>query len=480
MYANDVRLPKFPLPTLTDTFTRLRRSVSVFSTPEQLKEFDAMVHDAAAQLADAQQALVELSERFVNWLEPIWEEQAYLRQRYTVVVNSNVFASRNVDLPVPVFSDPHKRAALCIIESLHFRKLLIEESVKELGVPATRPLCMQQFKKYYATRVPKRGVDDLVVTHPMDATHAILMYKGAMFAIKLFRDDLSPDDSELNFQETLSCIEAGLRLLDERFKAMHSSGSQHGLGNCIGLMTAAHRDVAADIYHELLEANGGHNRKYFGLLHRETLTIVSLDDAPVHNHNEGLMRACHKDPHNRWYDRSTSQIVCSNGVSLFQAEHSPMDAIVSSTTPTDTVSIFGQHFIRSLRGDAIGIRHREQWDPEKQVTVFEWVIPQTTKDKLISVHTSHHASFEHCEVALFEFTKFGRKALRDVGVAPDAFVQASLQLAYFRLTKKLAPTTTTRADFGSISLFFLAADQIGSSSSFAPPPLRPHQYSTRS
>ena len=424
MYRNDDQLPKLPLPDVPTTLERLHRTLLPFN-PLVLKE---PLLEQAAALSDAHKLLKGREGQQVNWLGDWWDEFAYLRARYPVVINSNIMAARLLDMdPVtwkakPVFSNPVERTAMCITESLYFRTLMIAESVKEV-IPVAKPLCMTQFRRYYGMRKPGKGIDSAVFQKPIDAVHAVVMYRGRMGSIKV-ADPKDPSFS-LNFPELVAAVQRIVDTIDERAEADRQAGVDW-LANCVGALTAAERDAAAEGFQQLSGASED-NRRYLDRLFNSCLTIVSIDDEEVRDVSHGILVAAHKFPHNRWYDRATSQIVAKNGVGMYQGEHSPMDAIVSATTPVEIVSRFAIQYVKEKRYEGQTVRH--DFSVERAVEVFSWTVPEACQAIIRKAIDEHNTVSSACEAIGYRFSGYGRSFLATRKVSPDFLVQAALQLA---------------------------------------------------
>jgi hypothetical protein len=427
MYHKDKTLPTLPLPEVRESLQRLHKTLLPFNSAVPLDSLLAQ----ADSLADAQKLLAHRRATQANWLGDWWDEFAYLRARYPVVINSNIMAVRLIDMDPntwkanPLFSNPAHRAALCITESLHFRGLMIGEAVKEL-LSVSKPLCMNQFRRYYGMRLPSREKDSCVFPDPREATHAVIMYKGRLGAIKVA--DAKDVLATLTFPELAACVKQFIEGIDAKAAAHKDKGADWWNGQCIGALTAADRDTAADGF-ALLSAASPRNRQNLHLVYHQCLTIISIDDEPVWDVTQGLVTSAHGSPHNRWFDRATSQIIASNGVGMYQGEHSPMDAIVSATTPIELVSLFGVQYFNEKRFEAKGQTLRPMFNPKEFVHELEFSVPEPCQAIIKRTIKAHNDFAATCEVCGFRFTGYGRAFLGSKKVGADFVVQAALQMA---------------------------------------------------
>ncbi|CUG87318.1 choline/carnitine O-acetyltransferase, putative [Bodo saltans] len=501
MYSNDDLLPTLPLPTLEETFSRLYESSRPFDSrleraaadgvpdgPAVLQEKELFVRDCCASLVDAQAVLEKRSQERANWLGDWWDEFAYLRSRYPVSINTNTMAARLLDIggdalcssgmwgigelpeikeriavndlarkKIHRLSDAIDRAVLCILESLHFRVLMMREAVEEtIQPPKGILLCQQQFRNYYAMRVPRKGKDEILNPVSPGATeYAVIMFHGKMAFLHVANAGV--EAARLNYDG----IRAALRIIiddicEEENKKASTALSAAELQNLrikqsIGLLTCAGRDEAAAGFDLLRAVPNSKNAEYLDKLYTKTLTMVSIDDDTiVKTVSEALRVSGVENPENRWYDRASSQIVSSNGVSMYQGEHSPMDAIVCATTPVDIVSRFSEEVKDT--GKALKklncstpvqtLSHHEQFDisaedannpraaVSKHIEFCRWNIPASVEVILVGAYQYHTSVASCCKIYAFHNSRFGKAALSKHRVHVDFLCQLSIQLAH--------------------------------------------------
>ena len=424
-WALDSSLPRLPVPSIRETLQRLKAScAAVGAPPAELAEFDRLADTAETELAAAQEVLNKRYHSQTNYIGPWWDEFAYLRQRESIVLTSNVFAVRDSDFgpsgqPRPPIRDKFRRAAMLMCESLLFRTLLASGSLPREAQGKSK-MCMSQFKRYYCVRQPRAVVDGVCITPARDVRNFHVMYRGAHFIIKAVADD---GKASLNYSELLECVKHGVTRLV--FPAADE---------CIGLMTTANRDAWANVWKELCTTSleNADNLKLIST----AISTICVDDKPVLSLKQGINRAAHGQAHNRWYDRSSLRIVAGNGVVVENGEHSPMDAIVSASTPIDTMIIRGK---RATDAGDIDEPARPGFSAAAYVRVLNWEVTPAVKAAIRQAKKEHMDAVRLADIDTYAFDSYGRNLLREYRLNADAFVQQAMQLAFFRDRRKLVP-----------------------------------------
>jgi hypothetical protein len=175
---------------------------------------------------------------------------------------------------------------------------------------------------------------------------------------------------------------------------------------------------------------------------------VSIDDDTiVESVAQALRLSAVENPENRWYDRASSQIVSRNGVSMYQGEHSPMDAIVCATTPVDIVSKFSEdvketgEVLKKMNCSTPGdLPHQHQFDAsvdgddrrqvQSSIEICQWVIPEPVQLMLLNAYAYHTGVAAGCHIAAFQNTRFGKATLRKHRVHVDFLCQLAIQMAH--------------------------------------------------
>lgn len=142
--------------------------------------------------------------------------------------------------------------------------------------------------------------------------------------------------------------------------------------------------------------------------------------------------------HNRWFDKSFTLIVENNGMTSFSGEHSPVDALIVSyifdymlQVPVQG-TVQSSSFIQSNNYSSDYVKHLSF----KSDTVLDAYFKEAQKD------ADETAALSDSNVLIFK--DYGTDWVKKVGrVPPDAYFQMALQLAYYRIYKKVTATYET-------------------------------------
>lgn len=142
--------------------------------------------------------------------------------------------------------------------------------------------------------------------------------------------------------------------------------------------------------------------------------------------------------HNRWYDKSITVLVESNGQCVYTGEHSPADALL--------VSYVFDHMLIEPCPPPFDIRPVTP-DAVQDASCFEhltWKVDPVIEKCLENAQKAADdtAAFSDSYVEVFE--DYGTDWIKKVAkLPPDAFYQMTIQLAYHRIHGKVAPTYET-------------------------------------
>ena len=159
---------------------------------------------------------------------------------------------------------------------------------------------------------------------------------------------------------------------------------------------------------------------------------------------------------NRWYDKTLQLAICENGVAGVIFEHSRVDGHTvlrySSDIITDSIMRFAQSIRGGLPTVLTGLNHGDI-GKKKMHRCRSWVLivfPQLvagmdSTPKRIQWKLAPKVCFSmqkaeallsdminQTEIEAVEFLSFGKQAIKEVKMSPDAFVQIAIQLAYYR------------------------------------------------
>ncbi|XP_015448137.1 carnitine O-palmitoyltransferase 1, brain isoform isoform X2 [Pteropus alecto] len=342
-----------------------------------------------------------------------WEEFVYLRSRNSLMVNSNYYMMDFLYVtPTPVQA---ARAGNAVHALLLYRHRLDRQEILPTLLMGMRPLCSAQYEKIFnTTRIP--GVQKDYIRHLGDSRHVAVFHRGRFFRVGTHSQSglLPPRALEQQFQ----------RILDDPSPACPHE--EH-----LAALTAAPRDLWAQVRRSLktqaedaLEAVEG------------AAFFVSLDSEP-----QGLTR---EDPaasldayahallagrgHDRWFDKSFTLIVFSNGKLGLSVEHSWADCPISGHMWEFTLATECFQLGYSADGHCKG--HPDPSLPRPQR--LHWDLPDKVHLSISLALRGAKTLSGDIDCHVFPFSHFGKSFIKRCRLSSDSFIQMALQLAHFR------------------------------------------------
>ncbi|RWS24070.1 peroxisomal carnitine O-octanoyltransferase-like protein [Leptotrombidium deliense] len=425
-FENDDKLPSLPLPELRNTLDLYLDTVRPVVDNQQFAETETIVRQFENGIGQKlHQKLVKRSQSSKNWLEEWWLDYAYLYNRGPLLPLSNMSGPMpNFDFWPPQPGSRIDRLSLNLLFNLEFWKLLRTEKMRPMihkGVAWD----MSQFKKLFNTcRVPGAIKDTLRCTFRTEAegapaaTNVIVLYRGHIFSFNAIDENEEPlTPQELSFQ---------LYYIEKWCQAQNA-------GTGIGSLTVGKRNEWAK------------NREYLRSLHKknvenlqlieDALMVIVLDDSEPVTQGEVLQGVMCGDCIDRWADKSMSLISFKNGIFGASADHTPFDGLC-----TAVMTHYVLTSINEIKGVYKGCnKFRELKRPER----IEFVVDEKIISEIEKVKSEYHTLSSNIDIIHSTFDDFGKSILRTHRFHPEAFVQTALQLAYYRMYGKPAPTYCT-------------------------------------
>nr|XP_035924092.1 carnitine O-palmitoyltransferase 1, brain isoform isoform X2 [Halichoerus grypus] len=378
LFSYQRSLPRQPVPSVQDTVRKYLESVRPILSDEDFDWTSVLAQEFLRLQASLLQWYLQLKSWWAsNYVSDWWEEFVYLRSRHSLMVNSNYY----------------------------MMTLLM----------GMRPLCSAQYEKIFnTTRIP--GIPRDHIRHLRDSRHVAVFHRGRFFRVGTHSQSglLSPRALEQQFQ----------RILDDPSPACPQE--EH-----LAALTAAPRDVWAQVRSSLkiqaedaLEAVEG------------AAFFVSLDSEPA-----GLTR---EDPaasldayarallagrgHDRWFDKSFTLIVFSNGKLGLSVEHSWADCPISGHMWEFTLATECFQLGYSADGHCKG--HPEPSLPQPQR--LHWDLPEKIRLSISLALRGAKTLSGNIDCHVFPFSHFGKSFIKRCHLSSDSFIQVALQLAHFR------------------------------------------------
>ncbi|KAM6154794.1 palmitoyl thioesterase CPT1C isoform 2-T2 [Erethizon dorsatum] len=403
LFSYQRALPRQPVPSVQDTVLKYLESVRPVLSDE---DFD-LTAGLAQEFLKLQASLLQWYLRLKSWwaanyVSDWWEEFVYLRSRSPLMVNSNYYLMA-------------ARAGNAVHALLLYRHRLKCQEISPTLLMGMRPLCSAQYERIFnTTRVP--GVQKDHLRHLRDSQHVAVLHRGRFFRVGTHSPSglLSPRALEQQFQ----------RILDDPSPACPHE--EH-----LAALTAAPRGSWAQVRQTLetraaraLEAVEG------------AAFFVSLDPEPA-----GLTR---EDPaasldayahallagrgHDRWFDKSFTLIIFSNGKLGLSVEHSWADCPISGHMWEFTLATECFQLGYSADGHCKG--HPDPALPQPQR--LQWDLPDQIHQSISLALRGAKTLSGNIDCHVFPFSHFGKSFIRHCHLSSDGFIQMALQLAHFR------------------------------------------------
>jgi len=414
LYSYQGSLPRLPLPTVEDTMARYLRSVRPLLDDTQYSRMEKLAEEFTSGISvKLQRYLVLKSWWSSNYVSDWWEEYVYLRGRSPLMVNSNFYGIDAI-LMHPT-TNQAARAATIIHTALQYRRLIERQELEPILIQGLVPLCSWQYERVFnTTRVP--GVETDKIVHYNDSKHIVVYHKGRYFKVPIYYKNriLSPSELEIQMNmilEDTSAPAAG----EERLAAL----------------TAGERSAWANARTEFFFK--GTNRVSLDAIEKSACVVV-LDDVPyefdendtskLDNYGHILL---HGKGYDRWFDKSFTLCIGTNGRIGFNAEHSWADAAVMSHFWEYVVSDEAVNMGYTTDGRSLGTPEfnppmptRLQWDLTPAIPVID------------RSYQGALSLLNDVDLRIYMHTAYGKGFMKECRVSPDAYIQMALQLAYFR------------------------------------------------
>ncbi|WP_210407929.1 choline/carnitine O-acyltransferase [Allokutzneria sp. NRRL B-24872] len=387
------QLPRVPLPTLEESCARFLEWCAPLLTERELAEtetaVEAFLTSDTARALQAELVRYDGTPGVRSYLDTFWPSR-YLGRRDRIALNANFFF---------LFKDSElgqvERAAELVAAALAYKAALDAESIPPV-VLRGQPQSMDQHRYLFSTnRIP--GAEQDTVRAAADVKHIVVFHSG-----QLFRLDVIGAQGQAH---TLAEIADGLRAVVAAEVGEHVP---------VGHLTTKARAEWAASRARLIELG---NAEALDVV-ESALFCVSLEaGAPA-----DALAACdallHGDSANRWFDKAVSLIVFADGQAGINVEHCLLDGT--------TILAFCDALLESSADD-IGVA---QGVPVPAPVRF--VLDDALREDVLSAGKAFADYGAATATTLLSLTDIGTSRIKQLGISPDAFVQAAYQLAHRR------------------------------------------------
>jgi len=187
----------------------------------------------------------------------------------------------------------------------------------------------------------------------------------------------------------------------------------------VGAITAIDRDKSADLRGRLAKNNSEALR-----LIDEALFAISLDQnqpGSVDQAGEWINGGRDNTAGNRWFEKTMNYIVFENSFAGLSGEHSPLDAPMVGSLA---------NFV--LHGMHLGIKDTTGSLQTPPFRKLEWQVNDQLAADLHKAKQEAWEVLENCELNYVTYQEYGADWVKKFAQAsPDAYMQMSIQLAYY-------------------------------------------------
>lgn len=416
------KLPSLPVPPLAQTCEKYLDSVKPHLTREEYLQTQFLVNEFASGVGkDLHRKLETRAKNMRNWLEEWWEDLAYLTPRYPSAPLINIGGPIPITDLWPVQNGTQiKRAATYTHAFLLIWQRLYREEIP-IDKMGTTPLCMYQFSRLFlCCKIPGKEKDSLrsnFVTAPHSSPrHIMVQTQGRIFSCTVLDENmepLTPPEIEWQLQEILS------------------KANSPGIG--IGSLTGEKRDTWHELRERLISLDRN-NQKNLELIETSLFALV-LDENVPETDTEVCKHAIHGDLKNRWFDKAISILVFKSGRLASHCDHAPFDGVVE----IDSI-VLSLKYLYEKGGEWQGSSEiKNYFAPQELVFKVDDVIHRSIEEAV----QKYQQLAATVNVITHTIQQYGKGFIKPHKIHPDTFVQMAIQLSYYRLHRKPAPTYET-------------------------------------
>lgn len=359
-------------------------------------------------------------------VERYWEDYAYHELRfplspYCIMSQPLIVASVGIE-ESPTYR--LKGLASAAFHSGKFWELMRNERLK----PPTNPdgsvtFSADLFRKLYNTcRVPGETKDEVhsyfkTAKEGSCPSTIIIISRGRVF----YFDFCDKNGNILSPQEILHA-----------FTIIRDRIEYEDVEKGIPILTCDERTGWAKNRKHLIELSKN-NAELLKIIESGALTLNLDENEPI-DYSEVTAKALTGDYHSKWLDKASAMISFKNGKIGCVAEHSCFDGTISIA--------FSTYILMSMMEEP-----EPDWEVEPTVKVIpkeiKFNIDDHLRNEIVRVEEFLSGIKDSVTIVCEQFDGYGKDLMKQHKVHPDCYVQMALQLAYFKIHQKLAPTYET-------------------------------------
>ncbi|KAG5675258.1 hypothetical protein PVAND_005173 [Polypedilum vanderplanki] len=425
-FSRDESLEKLPLPKLEDTLERYYKNLLPFGDENELKNSRKIIEEFKNGVGkELHKMLEEKAAKEKNWVRKFWEDYAYLEYRtplapFSVQIQPIMLQSIGIEESK---KDCLKNFARIVHYFGVYFQILREEKLR----PTTNPdgsvvFSSNQFKRLYNTsRIPGEIKDEIfncfkTKTEGECPSTIVVIGKGRIFYFDIIQNNKLLSPAEL--LHTFSIIYGKIDNESENYS--------------IPLLTCDERTGWFKNRKHLIEISN-ENEEFLKVIESSMMVFI-LDDREPRDISEVCAHLLDGNYQSKWIDKSVSLTVFRNGKYGCVGEHSSYDGPVSMS--------YGGFILESFTEDP-----EPNWNENLKYKILpkeiKFKIDEKIKSEIARVEKVVEGFTDSVTVYCQEYRNYGKNFMKLQKIHPDCFVQMALQLAYFKIHQKLAPTYET-------------------------------------
>ncbi|XP_050425951.1 carnitine O-palmitoyltransferase 2, mitochondrial isoform X2 [Adelges cooleyi] len=434
-------LPRLPIPELSLTCQRYLRAQKPLLAPNDFANTESLVKEFQQNEGlNLQNMLKKKNDlnKHTSYITADWFDM-YLSDRTPLPINYNpILVFKHTD---EAYNSQLLRSTNLLISSLRFYKSLqsnilepeifhlnpkksdtsqfktimkyLPESISWYGAYMYNayPLDMSQYSSLFnSTRIPNIKKDTLH-KNP-SGKHIVVMRGGHFYKFDVFNDNGNIIAPQLLLSKLQYILKNNI------------PPSEHP----VGVLTTSERDNWARLRTHL-EMLG--NKDTLNAIDN-SLMMIALDDESLNSEPISIVKQyLHSNGTNRWFDKSFTLIVCSDGTAGLNFEHSWGDGVAVlryfqdiSKDSVDSPRCHPGDFSVEINSDNLNVQK------------LEFVLDDQLKSEIAKTKDQFKCTYESMDTNYFEFFDVGRETCKKFGISADSLMQLCFQLGHYKLHKK--------------------------------------------
>ncbi|XP_038045797.1 carnitine O-acetyltransferase-like [Patiria miniata] len=424
MFAHQQSLSRLPVPPLQQTLYKYLLAVQPILSEEDYEATKKIVTEfgkPGGYGESLQMALIQRYQKMDNWLAEWWLHKAYLEFRSPVVLH----VSPGVVFPREDFRGVDAQlefSARFIAGVLDFKQLIDSNSLPD-DYMGGQPLCMYRYHKILSScRVPGVKKDSVVSFPPNEPDaprHTVIGHNNHLFSLVVYDSQGKP-----------------LPISEIHSKLKEIVAASPFPAEPVNILTSEHRNTWGKIFKKMSKDKV--NRASFEEIKR-SIFMVCLDKS-VYSELDGQMQVesfanyCAKmalygggsraNSCNRWFDKTIQFMIGADGEIALQYEHCTVEGPYIMAMIDHSLHYAHNTPVESSRSSAISTSVPKRLDFNLDCETLEAI--EDAKCHIDSLGND-------VQISCFSFEPFGKDFCKSQKLSPDAFIQLSIQLAFFKL-----------------------------------------------